>query len=91
MNGFEIIRKLGSGAYSDVYHVRRIRDSREYALKVVKLSNLDQKMIKNSLNEVRILASLRDPFIVSYKEAFLDEKTESLYIVMEYVDGGDLH
>ena len=48
-------------------------------------------MIKNSLNEVRILASLRDPFIVSYKEAFLDEKTESLYIVMEYVDGGDLH
>ena len=48
-------------------------------------------MLSNSLNEVRILASLHDPFIVSYKEAFLDRKTESLYIVMEYVDGGDLH
>ena len=48
-------------------------------------------MLQNSLNEVRILASLRDPNIVSYKEAFLDQKTESLYIVMEYVDGGDLY
>ena len=47
-------------------------------------------MIQNSLNEVRILASLHDPNIVSYKEAFLDQGTESLYIVMEYVDGGDL-
>ena len=28
---------------------------------------------------------------MSYKEAFLDRPTESLYIVMEYVDGGDLH
>ena len=48
-------------------------------------------MLQNSLNEVRILASLKDPNIVSYKEAFLDQETESLYIVMEYVDGGDLH
>ena len=72
MDGFDIVRKLGAGAYSEVYHVRRIRDSREYALKVVKLSNLDQKMIENSLNEVRILASLKDSFIVSYKEAFLE-------------------
>lgn len=48
-------------------------------------------MLQNSLNEVRILASLKDPNIVGYKEAFLEQKTESLYIVMEYVDGGDLH
>ena len=48
-------------------------------------------MLENSINEVRILASLRDPNIVGYKEAFLDQPTESLYIVMEYVDGGDLH
>lgn len=28
--------------------------------------------------------------MVSYKEAFYDEKTENLCIVMEYADGGDL-
>ena len=91
MEGFEVLRKLGQGAYSYVYHVRRHEDAKEYALKVVKLSNLEGKMLQNSLNEVRILASLKDPNIVGYKEAFLDQKTESLYIVMEYVDGGDLH
>ena len=48
-------------------------------------------MQNNSLNEVRILASLIDPNIVSYKEAFLDRENEALCIVMEYVDGGDLH
>ena len=74
-----------------MYHVRRHEDAKEYALKVVKLSNLEGKMLQNSLNEVRILASLKDPNIVGYKEAFLDQHTESLYIVMEYVDGGDLH
>lgn len=45
MDGFEIIRKLGAGAYSTVFHVRRHQDSREYALKVVKLSQLDDKML----------------------------------------------
>ena len=60
MERFEIIRQLGKGAYSQVYHVKRFEDQKEYALKVVKLSELDQKMLQNSLNEVRILASLKD-------------------------------
>ena len=91
MDRFEVLNQLGRGAYSEVYHVRRHEDAKEYALKIVKLSNLEAKMLENSLNEVRILASLKDPNIVGYKEAFLDQQTESLYIVMEYVDGGDLH
>lgn len=91
MEGFEILRLLGKGAYSQVYHVHRFEDQKEYALKVVALSNLDQKMLQNSLNEVRILASLREPNIVSYKEAFLDQQKQTLCIVMEHVDGGDLH
>ena len=74
MDRFEILRELGKGAYSKVFHVRRHEDQREYALKVVKLANLDEKMQNNSLNEIRILASLHDPNIVSYKEAFLDRE-----------------
>ena len=72
MEGFEVLKELGSGAYSQVYHVKRHEDQKEYALKVVKLSTLNEKMLQNSLNEVRILASVRNPNIVGYKEAFLD-------------------
>ena len=42
------------------------------------------------MNEVRILASINDPYIVSYKQAFYDEKEKSLCIVMEHLGGGDI-
>ena len=44
----------------------------------------------NSLNEVRILASLNDKYIIGYKQAFLDEKSETLCLVMENAAKGDL-
>ena len=91
MDGFEILEKLGDGAYSVVYKVRRKEDSQIYALKKVSLSNLSQKEKENSLNEVRILASVKSTFVIAYKEAFIDETDQSLCIVMEYADKGDLY
>jgi NIMA (never in mitosis gene a)-related kinase len=40
----------------------------------VKLANLSEKEIENALNEVRILASLKNNSIVGYKEVFLEGK-----------------
>ena len=91
MEGFEILEKLGDGAYSVVYKVRRKEDSKIYALKKVRLQNLSEKEKENSLNEVRILASVKSTFVIAYKEAFIDEKDQSLCIVMEYADKGDLY
>lgn len=36
------------------------------------------------------MASVNHPNIAGYKEAFLEESTSTLCIVMEYADGGDL-
>ena len=91
MNDFQIISKLGEGAYSTVFKVKRNVDNQIYALKKVKLLNLSQKEKENSLNEVRILASVKSNFVVSYKEAFFDEKDNTLCIVMEFADRGDLY
>ena len=91
MEGFEILEKLGDGAYSIVYKVKRKEDSNIYALKKVKLKGLSEKEKQNALNEVRILASVKSPFVISYKEAFIEEETETLCIVMEYADKGDLY
>ena len=54
------------------------------------MGNLSDKEKENSLNEVRILASINHPHIISYKEAFIDEESSSLCIIMEYADDGDL-
>ena len=91
MDDFQIISKLGEGAYSTVFKVKRIIDNEIYALKKVKLMNLSEKEKENSLNEVRILASVKSNFVVSYKEAFFDEKDNTLCIVMEFADRGDLY
>ena len=90
MDDFQILSKLGEGAYSIVYKVMRKVDKKIYALKKVKLLNLSDKEKENALNEVRILASVKSNFVVSYKEAFFDEKDRTLCIVMEFADNGDL-
>ena len=91
MNDFQIVSKIGEGAYSLVYKVRRLIDGNIYALKKVKLINLSEKERKNALNEVRLLASIKSKFVISYREAFFDEKDNTLCMVMEYADGGDLY
>jgi NIMA (never in mitosis gene a)-related kinase len=52
--------------------------------------NLSDKEKENALNEVRILASINNPNVISYKEAFIDEASSSLCLVMEYADNGDV-
>jgi NIMA (never in mitosis gene a)-related kinase len=59
-------------------------------MKKVKLHMMTEKEKENSLNEVRILASINDDFIVGYKEAFFEDETMTLCLVMEYAAGGDL-
>lgn len=87
---FTIIKKLGDGAYSSVFKVRRHDDNDIYALKKVKLLSLSEKEKENALNEVRILASIDHPNVISFRDAFIDEPSSSLCLVMEYADNGDV-
>jgi NIMA (never in mitosis gene a)-related kinase len=90
MENFEIVKQLGSGSFSTVYRVRRITDMTEYAMKKVKLSALSRHEKENALNEIRILASVDHKNVIGYKEAFYDEESGQLCIVMEIADSGDL-
>jgi len=88
---FQILTKLGEGSFSSVWKVKRISDGQEYAMKKVKMASLSEKEKQNALNEVRILASIKNPFIVGYKEAFFEDNSMTLCVVMEYAGGGDVY
>ena len=90
MDGFIILDKIGEGSYSKVLKVKRKEDGNIYALKRVKFFKLSDKEKQNALNEIRLLASIKDKNVISYKEAFFDENDSSLGVVMEYADKGDL-
>jgi NIMA (never in mitosis gene a)-related kinase len=58
MKDFVLLTKIGDGAYSEVYKVKRVSDGQVYALKKVKMGKLSSKEKENALNEVRLLASI---------------------------------
>ena len=39
--------------------------------------------------QVHVLKAMRHPYIITYKESFMDKKC--LCIVMDFADGGDLY
>ena len=90
MSDFKIEKILGKGSFGSVYLVTRKVDQKIYAIKTVILEKLNKKEQENSVNEVRILASINHPNVIGYKEAFWNDKESSLNIVMEYADDGDL-
>lgn len=55
---------------------------------IIDISKLDRKQKEEALNEVHVLKAMRHPYIVSYKESFVEK--QCLCIVMNYADGGDL-
>ena len=50
----------------------------------MKLAHLSLKEKNSALNEVRILASIRSPLLLQYREAFFEEEGKVLCIVMEW-------
>ena len=54
------------------------------------MNKLNAKEKDNAINEVRILASINHENVAGYKEAFFEESSQTLCIIMEYADGGDL-
>ena len=90
INDFEIIKQLGKGVFGIVLLARRREDNKIYAIKRVQISNLNQKEKQNALNEVRILASISHQNIIGYKESFYDDNTQTLNLVLEFADDGDL-
>lgn len=54
------------------------------------MTKLCEKEKSNALNEIRILASINHPNIVGYRDAFYNEETATLNIVMDFATKGDL-
>ena len=90
LNDFELGKILGKGSFASVLLVTRKQDRKIYAMKRINISKMDPKEKEGALNEIRILASLSHPNIIGYKEAFFDERSKTLNIVMEYADDGDI-
>ncbi|KDO33981.1 NEK protein kinase [Saprolegnia parasitica CBS 223.65] len=85
---FEDIRALGSGVYGDIYLCNTRATNDVVCVKRIALRDLSPPQRDVCWNEVSVAASLQHPNIVRHHGAFVD--AETLAIVMEFCDGGDL-
>ena len=91
---YEVIRKLGEGATSEVFLCHDTFNSRDVAVKVVfedKLQEGDDGRLarKLFLTEAALAGKLLHPHIAQIYDAVVGDNNMS-YIVMEYVPGGTL-
>ena len=54
------------------------------------MATLSYKEIEQVLKEIHILASLNHKNIIRYKHSFSHQQTNTLIIIMEYADDGDI-
>ena len=88
ISDYEILNKLGEGSFGTVYKVQRKNDKKTCVMKQINMSKMNSRARNEAKNEVTILSQLDNDYIVKYYDSFLE--TNTLCIVMEYCEGGDL-
>ncbi|KAK9045256.1 hypothetical protein V6N11_059143 [Hibiscus sabdariffa] len=87
---FEIIKPISRGAFGRVFLARKRATGDFFAIKVLKKADMIRKnAVESILAERNILISVRNPFVVRFFYSFTCR--ENLYLVMEYLNGGDLY
>ncbi|PSK60417.1 Serine/threonine-protein kinase srk1 [Elsinoe australis] len=86
---YQLIEKMGDGAFSNVYRARDLKGVyQEVAIKVVRKFEMNATQRANILKEVQIMRQLDHPNIVKLVE--FSEANQYYYIVLELCPGGEL-
>jgi serine/threonine kinase 38 len=86
---YESLAIIGRGAFGEVHVCREKKTGKIYAIKKIKKQVLIIKnQIRHVINEQIIMSKASTPWIVELKASF--QEGDYLYLVMEYLPGGDL-
>ena len=100
MEKYEFVKELGGSSFGVVskYSVRNptvlpsgmaLEAGFAVVIKSLPLDSSNEVLVNDAKREVEVMSQIRHPRIVTYLEAFVEDSR--LCIVMEYLDGGDMH
>ena len=88
MEGFDVVKVLGSGSFGRAMLCKDRRSGEEVVVKEIKCE--DAKALAEAKSEADLMAQHEHSNICRYVASFADEGSQKFYLVMEYADGGDL-
>lgn len=89
MDKYRKVKVAGKGSFGHALLVQSVVDRKLYIMKIIDVSRMDNKQKEEALNEVTVLKAMRHPYIITYRESFMDKRC--ICIVMDYADGGDMY
>lgn len=90
IDDFEIMKPISRGAFGRVFLAKKRTTGDLFAIKVLRKADMIRKnAVESILAERDILITVRNPFVVRFFYSFTSR--ENLYLVMEYLNGGDLY
>eukprot|EP00066_Takifugu_rubripes_P006828 XP_003971899.1 PREDICTED: serine/threonine-protein kinase Nek2 [Takifugu rubripes] len=87
---YDVLFTIGSGSYGRCRKIRRKSDGKVLVWKELDYGTMSEGEKQMLVSEVNLLRELRHPNIVRYYDRIIDRTSTTLYIVMEYCEGGDL-
>ena len=90
IGSYRFLHPLGTGGMSSVFHAVHVKTGHEVAVKVLPRSLAkNPTLLQRFLGEAKNAESLEHPNIASIFDRGFDQGRH--YLVLEYVEGGDLH
>ncbi|CAG9335758.1 unnamed protein product [Blepharisma stoltei] len=87
-DSFTFAKVIGKGAFSTVYEATCKNNKKSYAVKVIPKQKIAQD-IQPLVREIKIMRKLKHPNIVKLYKVY--ESISNIYLVQDYVSGGDLY
>jgi serine/threonine-protein kinase len=89
---YRIVRLLGAGGMGSVYEAVEVSGGRRVALKVITAESArNETAMGRFAREAKAATTIDTPHIVKVLDAGVDEAKNLPYLVMEYLDGEDVH
>ncbi|CAD8211501.1 unnamed protein product [Paramecium octaurelia] len=88
---FKVFKKIGKGNFASVYLAERVEDGQQMAIKAFSkgVAYAEENGKEGLMNEIKLMRQLDHPNIIKLHE--VHETTNSLYVCLELLEGGQLY